>query len=137
MFEREINWLVNRLLEEYPHLKNTARDFLTARIIWGIPKGFTYFWTDSFGPYGGIIIRPVNADLILHGLYDYWETFWKFDPGGDVLWVDFAYGPGLYPQFIALCRSTGCAQLGWRHRDRTHIAPMEQMPAHGMKMAFH
>lgn len=139
---REIEWLIDRLLEEYPQLnektvQKRSREWLKARIIWGVPKGFTYFWGDERGTYGGIIIRPVNDELIARGTYDYWNTFWDYDPKGDIIWVDYAYGPGLYPQMLALCRSTGCPRLGWRHRDRMHIRPMERMPARSMKMAFH
>lgn len=145
MMTREIEWLIDRLLEEYPHLldktvKNgemTARDWLRARIVWGIPFGFSYWWGDHLGTYGGIMIRPVTADLILHGMYNYWETIFDFDIAGDICWVDYAYGPGLYSKMIALCQSTGCTQLGWRHRDRMHIRPMERMPHKSMKMAFH
>lgn len=136
MLTREIEWLIDRLIEEYPFLKE-KRDFLEARITWGIPKGFIYFWGDEMGPYGGIIIRPVNDELLIKGLYDYWNSIWDYDEKGDILWVDFAYGPGLYPAMIALCRSTECAHLGWRHRNRMHIRAITRMPANGMKMAFH
>jgi hypothetical protein len=140
---REIEWLIDRLLEEYPHLLEvqnhgmTARDWLKVRIQWGIPKGFSYWWGDQMGIYGGIIIRPVNEELILNGMYNYWDTIFDYDLQGSICWVDYAYGPGLYPKMIALCRSTNCSQLGWRHRDRMHIRPMERMPAKAMKMAFH
>jgi hypothetical protein len=143
---REIEWLVDRLLEEYPHLlektvqnhpEMTARDWLKARIQWGIPLGFAYWWGDERGTYGGIIIRPVTEELIVAGMYNYWDTIFNYDLQGPICWIDYAYGPGLYPKMIALCRSTGCPQLGWRHRDRMHIRPMERMPAKAMKMAFH
>lgn len=134
--EREIEYLIDRLTEEYPFLKE-KRDLLRTRIIWGIPKGFSYFWGDDFGIIGAILIRPVNEELITKGTFDYWDTFWEFDPEGDILWVDYAYGPGLYPEMIHLCQTTGCPKIGWRHRDRMHVRPMNRMPHKTMRLAFH
>jgi hypothetical protein len=143
---REIEWLADRLMEEYPHLKNktvknhpelTPRDWLKLRIQWGIPKGFVYFWGDRFGTYGGLMIRPVNDRLIRLGTYDYWGTIWDFEPEGDICWVDYAYGPGLYPKMIAICRSTGLPRFGWRHRNRVHVKLMCEMPTNGMAMSYH
>lgn len=144
--DQKIKWLIEKLLEEYPNLEKTtiqdhpdwtARDFLRARIVWGIPKGFSYWWGDSLGTYGGIMIRPVTEELIRQGTYDYWGTICDFDLQGDICWVDFAWGPGLYPKMITLCASTGCPRLGWRHRDRMHVRAMERMPHKTMKLAFH
>jgi hypothetical protein len=139
-----INWLCDRLLEQYPELRAatfqngwTARGMLQARICWGIPKGFSYFWTDVSGPYGAILIRPVNQELIEGSAKDYWNTITDFDLAGDICWVDFAYGPGLYPRMLALCRSTGVPKIGWQHRQRIHIVPFARMPLTKMKHAFH
>lgn len=127
MFEREIDWLVDRLLEFYPNLEKitSARDFLRARIVWGIPKGFTYFWTDKYGPYGGLLIRPVTLELVQAGIHNYWGTIWDFDPSGDICWGDYGHGP--YSAFVPIFRSTGCKHLGWQHRGRMHIEPMERI----------
>lgn len=128
---REIEWLIDRLLDFYPNLEKitiqnrpewTARDFLRARIIWGIPKGFTYFWTDKYGPFGGLLIRPVNDAMIQASWHDYWGTIWDYDPQGDICWGDFGCGP--YSDFVNIFRSTGCKRLGWQHRNRMHIEPM-------------
>jgi len=136
-----IDWLCERLIEEYPMLATLTvqKDvlLLKARILWAIPRGFVYWWTDKFGPYGGILIRPLNQELISRSAQDYWGRICDFDLGGDICWVDYAYGPGLYPKMIDLCRSTGCTRLGWCHRDRIHLAPMERMPRKTMRMAFH
>jgi hypothetical protein len=143
---REIDWLIDRLLEEYPFLsqkrvKNhpelTGREWLELRISWGIPKGFVYFWGDIRGTYGGIMIRPVNDELLVNGSFNYFDTIFDFDPQGEICWVDFAYGPGLYPKMITLCQSTGCAMLGWRHRNRVHLVPFEKIPKTTMMGAFH
>ena len=140
----QIDWLVDRLLEEYPGLEKStakkalsAREWLRTRICWGIPKGFVYWWGDQRGTYGAILMRPVNQELLLHGTFKYWDTIFEYDPDGDICWVDFAYGPGLYHKMIALCRTTNCARLGWRHRNRVHLAPMERMPSKALRKAFH
>ena len=147
MLTHAIEWLIDRLFEEYPdlprgstvkdHPELSTRDFLRIRIQWGIPKGFSYWWGDELGVYGGILIRPVNDELIRLGIFDYWKHFFDYDAAGDICWVDYAYGPGLYPKMIALCKSTSCNAIGWRHRNRMHIRSMERMPAKGMRLAFH
>jgi hypothetical protein len=146
LLDTQIDWLVDKLIQEYPWLENktarnapevSGRDFLRARICWGIPRGFVYWWSDQLGTFGGILIRPVNDQILERGLYDYWGTILDYDERGDICWVDFAYGPGLYPKMLALCRTTGCTRLGWRHRGRVHLLPIERLPAKGMRLAFH
>jgi hypothetical protein len=142
MLERAISWFTERVLEEYPHLdsmtvKNrpdlSGRDVIRLRICWGIPLGFTYFWADKYGPYGGMIIRPVNDELLARGAQDYWGTFFDYDLSGDICWVDYAYGAGLYPKIYKVCSTTGCARFGWRHRNQTHVNPFASVSGTGMK----
>lgn len=146
MLNDAIEWLADRLLEEYPDLANktvknhpevTPKEWVKLRISWGIPKGFTYFWNDHMGMLGAMMIRPATDDLIVAGSFDYWTHIFDFDCAGDILWVDFAYGPGLYHKMIALCRTSDCERIGWRHRNRIHISPMTRMPSKTMKLSFH
>jgi hypothetical protein len=106
-----------------------SRQLLALRVKWGIDLGFTFVWQDRFGPYGALMIRPVNIEILEDSSFDYWEHVWDYDSKGDIVAVDFAYGAGLYPDFIERCRSTNRPWIAWRHRDRTHLVPIAKMPA--------
>jgi hypothetical protein len=138
-----MSWLIEHLLREYPTLEGKTvenlpiREWLAKRIAWGIPKGFSYWWTNGDGLCGAIMIRPINQGMIEAIYQRYWETICDYDLGGDICWIDYAYGPGLWTKMLALCRSTSCTRTAWQHRDRLHLYTLDALPSRIRKPKFH
>jgi len=131
-----VDFAIGRLLDYYPNLHElqvidhpemSACAWLRYRIQWGLAHEFVWFTGDKYGPTGVLMIRPVTRDMISIGDNNYWRHVWDHDPLGDICFVDFAFGPGLYHEFIRCCKLTRRPWICYRHNERLRLIKMSKM----------
>lgn len=96
------------------------RNFIRYWMLWNIERGFLHVWLNNGEPVGGIICRPCEAfdERLLDIEY--------FERGGDSLWVDFLYAPGLWSSaLLPFLKATGKKYGGWYRRDNAALHTVE------------
>jgi hypothetical protein len=121
----ELGWIKNLKVKASPSM--TPEKWTDLWIYWADKLGFLYL-TNTYG----MIVRPINEDMVPDITADYFGTLFEFDKRfGTIAVIDFAYGPGHYPDLIRWLKSCGCKEMAWEHQKTGRVwrMPLEKLPS--------
>jgi len=133
-----IEWLVGKILEFDPNLwlvsvtdhpDMTIDQWLELRLKWGVEKGFVWFEFDRHNvPQKAVCMRPVSEEILEEISLDYTGSVWDYDSDGQIVFIDFRYGPGSIPFAWDLCRLTGRKEVAYHHHQRIKRVKLDKVP---------